>query len=105
MSLRHIEALVVSLFGQSLLDNFVLLVTLEKAPQFAGRPPQHDPIQRRMRIHADEPRTAQFLQLGVELVDDSDKVAEVVLIVGRCDRVRIASQEVVQLCYPNSNVL
>jgi hypothetical protein len=38
MSLRHTEALVVSLFGQSLLDNLVLLVTLEKTPQVCSTP-------------------------------------------------------------------
>ena len=46
-----------------------------------------------------------ILLLGVELENDSEEEAEVVLIVGRRDRVRIASQEVVELCYPNSNVI
>ena len=35
--LRHTEAPIVALFGQSLLDNLVLLVMREKAIQFCGR--------------------------------------------------------------------
>jgi len=47
----------------------------------------------------------ELKRLLVELEYEASKVAEAVLVVGRCDRVCIPSKEVIQFHQPNRNVL